>query len=67
MTNQTSPRAVAWALVVAEVIGILIGVGLLAVGWTLMGETFIVLGVLGLIYSLVQVWRTKKTGVPPTV
>jgi hypothetical protein len=66
MTDQPSPRAVAWALVVAEVIGILIGVGLLAIGWTLMGETFIVLGVLGLIYSLAQAWRTRKTGIPPT-
>jgi hypothetical protein len=55
-----SPKVQAWAQVAGEVLAILLGAALIAWGWKGFGETLLVVGVIGLVVSLLRLWRLSR-------
>ena len=47
--------------IVGEIIAILLGFVLIAVGWTEMGEILVIIGVIGFVISAVRLWRLVRT------
>jgi hypothetical protein len=60
-----SKAKTALAELVVGIIFILGGVVVIRVGWTLFGETLILIGVLGVVTAAVQAWRARRSASEP--
>jgi hypothetical protein len=46
--------------IVGEILAILLGFVLMAVGWTGLGEMLVVIGAIGFVVSVVRLWRLVR-------
>jgi len=47
--------------IVGEILAILLGFVLMAVGWTGLGEMLVAIGAIGFVISVVRLWRLGRT------
>ncbi|HET7900881.1 MAG TPA: hypothetical protein VFL59_06800 [Candidatus Nanopelagicales bacterium] len=60
--SAESNRTYAWVGVVVDLLLILVGLVMIAQGWwTAFAEIVVAIGSFGLIVSLVQLWRTRRS------
>lgn len=50
----------AWVGVVGDLVLVVVGVWLISRGWTDVGEIVVLVSVVGLVASLVQLWRARR-------
>ncbi len=58
--SSESKAAYAWVGVVVDLLLILVGFWMISQGWTEFGEILIAICVVGLVVSIVQLWREKR-------
>jgi hypothetical protein len=61
MTTKTpSKKQQELAGIVGEILAILLGLVLIAVGWTGLGEMLVAIGAIGFVISVVRLWRLVR-------
>ena len=61
MVDGSESKGVTWIELAGEVIFILLGVSVFSFGWTLFGETMVIVGAIGLASWVVRAWRAKRS------